>query len=71
MNREKIKMFSVIVAVSSAVVCIVSIFFSYRVYVSSMKLVTEYRDDLFALRQSYAELEKQYKSAENNFGQSP
>lgn len=77
MDREKIRMVSVIVAVSSAVVCIVSIIFSYRVYVSSRKLVTEYRDDLFALRQSYADLEEQFatglfqnKSAENKFKRS-
>ncbi len=83
MNREKIRIVSVIVTVSSAVICMASIFFSYRVYVSSRKLVTEYRDDLSALRQSYAELEKQFttitnkqklfqnKSAENNFSHSP
>jgi hypothetical protein len=74
MIKEKIRMVSVIVAVSSAVVCIVSILFSYRVYVSSKKLITEYRADLSALRQSYAELEEKFatqkfsqnKSAENN-----
>jgi hypothetical protein len=71
MDREKIKNISVIVAVSSAVICMVSIFFSYRVYVSSKKLVTEYRDDLSALRLSYAELEKQYKPTDNNLGQTP
>jgi hypothetical protein len=71
MDREKIKNISVIIAVSSAVICMVSIFFSYRVYVSSKKLVTEYRDDLSALRLSYAELEKQYKPTENNLGQTP
>jgi hypothetical protein len=70
MNREKIRIVSVIVTVSSAVICMASIFLSYRVYVSSRKLVTEYRDDLSALRQSYAELEKQYKSAEANFSHS-
>jgi hypothetical protein len=70
MDPEKIKNVSVIVAVLSAVICLVSIFFSYRVYVSSKKLVTEYRDDLAALRQSYAGLEKQYKSAENTIGRS-
>lgn len=83
MNREKIWIVSVVIAVSSAVICMASIFLSYRVYVSSRKLVTEYRDDLSALRQSYAELEKQFttitnkqklfqnKSAENNFSPSP
>lgn len=71
MDREKIKNISGIVAVSSAVICMVSIFFSYRVYVSSQKLVIEYREDLSALRQSYAELEKQYKPANNNLGQTP
>ena len=75
MIKDKIKIISVIVAVSSAVVCIVSILFSYLIYVSSKKLITEYRADLSALRQSYAELEEklatqqffQNKSAENNF----
>jgi hypothetical protein len=83
MNREKIWIISMIVAVSSAVVCMASIFFSYRVYVSSRKLVTEYRDELSALRLSYAGLEKQFttitneqklfqnKSAENYFNSSP
>jgi hypothetical protein len=83
MNREKIWIVSVIVAVSSAVICMASIFFSYRVYVSSRKLITEYRDDLSALRQSYAELEKQFttitnkqklfqnKAVENYFSPSP
>jgi hypothetical protein len=71
MDPEKTKNISVTVAVFSALICLASIFFSYRVYVSSKKLVTEYRDDLTALRQSYAELEKQYKSAENNLGPSP
>ena len=71
MDPEKIKNVSVIVAVLSAVICMASIFFSYRVYVASQKLVTEYRDELEALRQSYAELEKQYKSVENNIGRSP
>jgi hypothetical protein len=42
-----------------------SMFFSYRVYVSSRKLVAEYRNDLFALRQSYAELEKQFTNIAN------
>jgi hypothetical protein len=78
MNSEKIRFISVIVAVSSAVVCIVSIVFSYQVYVSSRKLVTEYREDLFALRESYAVLEDQFvaenlfqnKSAANKFGPS-
>jgi len=65
MNREKIWMVSVIVAVSSAVICMASIFFSYRVYVSSRKLVAEYRDDLSALRQSYTELEKQFTTIAN------
>ena len=46
MTNEKIGMLSVIVAVSSAVVCMASMLFSYRVYVSSRKLVTEYRNDL-------------------------
>jgi hypothetical protein len=48
-----------------------SIFFSYRVYVSSKKLVTEYRDDLTDLRQSYAELKKQNQSDGNNIVRSP
>jgi len=60
MNREKMWTISVIIAMSSGVICLVSIFFSYRVYVSSKKLVTEYRDDLSTLHQSYAELEKQF-----------
>lgn len=60
MSREKIWIVSVIVAISSTVICMASMFFSYRVYVSSRKLVAEYRNDLFALRQSYAELEKQF-----------
>jgi len=71
MGKEKIRNVSVIVAVTSAVICMASIFFSYRVYISSKMLVTEYRDDLSALRQSLEEHEKQYKSAENNVGQSP
>ena len=83
MNREKIWIVSMIVAILSAVVCMASIFFSYRVYISSRKLVTEYRDDLSALRLSYAELEKQIttitneqklfqnKSAENYFNSRP
>ncbi len=71
MDPEKIKNISVTVAVLSALICLASIFFSYRVYISSKKLVTEYRDDLAALRQSYAELEKQYISAENSIGPSP
>ncbi len=71
MDKEKIRNVSVIVAVLSAVICMASIFFSYRVYVSSKKLVTEYRDDLAALRQSFADFEKHYKSAENNIGRSP
>lgn len=71
MDREKMKNISAIIAVLSAVICMVSIFFSYRVYVSSKKLVTEYRDDLSALRLSYAELEKQYKPTDNNLGQTP
>jgi len=74
MTKEKIRMVSAIVAVSSAVICIVSILFSYRVYVSSRKLITEYRADLSALRQSYMELEEKFatqkffqnKAAENN-----
>jgi hypothetical protein len=78
MTKEKIRMVSVIVAVSSAVVCIVSILFSYCVYVSSKKLITEYRAGLSALRQSYAELEEKFatqkffqnKSDENNFSPS-
>jgi hypothetical protein len=45
-----------------------SIFFSYRIYVFSKKLATEYRDYLAALRQYYAELEKQNQSAKNNTG---
>jgi hypothetical protein len=60
MTKEKIRMVSVIVAVSSAVVCMASMLFSYRVYVSSRKLVSEYRNDLADLRKSYAELEKQF-----------
>jgi len=83
MNREKIWIVSVIVTVLSGVICMASIFFSYRVHVSSRKLVTEYRDDLSALRQSYEELEKQLtaitskqnlfqnKSAQNNLGSGP
>jgi hypothetical protein len=71
-------MVSVIVAVSSAVVCIISIIFSYWVYVSSRELVTQYREDLLALRQSYADLEEQFatenlfqnKSAEKKIKQS-
>lgn len=78
MHREKIWIVSVTVAVLSAVICMASIFFSYRVYVSSSKLVTEYRHDLSSLRQTYAELEKQIntkklfqsKSAENTFSHS-
>ena len=66
MNREKIWIVSVIVAVSSAVICMASIFFSYRAYVSSRKLVAEYRDDLSTLRHSYAELEKQFTTVANN-----
>jgi hypothetical protein len=65
MNREKIWIVSLIVAVSAAVICTASAFFSYRVYVSSRKLVTEYRDDLSDLRQSYAELEKQVTTITN------
>jgi hypothetical protein len=83
MNREKIWIVGIIVAVSAAVICAASALFSYRVYVSSRKLVTEYRNDLFDLRQSYAELGKQFatitddqklfqnKSAENNFNPNP
>jgi hypothetical protein len=83
MNTEKLWIVSIIVAVSAAVICTASAFFSYRVYVSSRKLVTEYGDDLSALRQSHAELEKQFititkeqklienKSAENNFNPDP
>ena len=71
MDPEKIKKISVTIAVLSAFICLSSIFFSYRVYVSSKKLLTEYRDNLAALRQSCAELEKQYNSAENNIGPSP
>ena len=71
MDPEKIKNVSVIVAVLSAVICMASIFLSYRVYVSSKKLVTVYRDELAVLRQSYQELEKQYQSAGNNIGGSP
>lgn len=70
MDPEKIRNVSVIVVILSAFICLTSIFFSYRFYVSSKKLVTEYRDDLAALRQSYAELEKQYQSAGNNIGRS-
>lgn len=70
MDPEKIKNIGVTVAVLSALICLTSIFFSYRVYISSKKLVMEYRDDLAALRQSYAELEKQYISAENSIGPS-
>jgi hypothetical protein len=55
MNREKIWIVSVIVAVSSAVICMASIFFSYRVYVSSRKSVTEYRADLSAIFNSYVQ----------------
>jgi hypothetical protein len=62
MTKEKIRMVSVIVAVSSAVVCMASMLFSYRVYVSSGKLVSEYRNDLSDLRKSYAELEKQFST---------
>jgi len=76
MDKEKIKTVSPIVAVSAAIICVVSILFSYRVYVSSRELITEYRAELSAIRQSYAELEKKFtaqkffenKSVENNTG---
>ena len=83
MNREKIGMISVIAAVSSAVICLGTIFLSYRVYDSSRKLAAEHRRDLSALRQSYAQLEKQFstvthekklfqnKSAEHNLSPIP
>jgi len=78
MSNEKIKSIRVIVAVSAAAVCTISIFFSYRVYISTRELAAEQRAELSALRQSYEELEKkvasqsyfQNKSSENNFSRS-
>lgn len=65
MNQEKIVTISIVMAASAVFVCLASAFFSYRAYVNSQQLTAEYRNELMALKQSYALLEEQYAGSTN------
>ena len=58
MNQEKIVTISIVMAVSAVLVCLASVFFSYRAYVNSQQLAADYRNELTALKQSHALLEE-------------